>query len=90
MASNFEAFESDVARGRFIATANELHGMFPHLLSPPPLSSLLPPSHTQKRQGTFLLQDYFQRGNLFYITCFFMNSEKSPPGKITVITTVLY
>ena len=40
MASNFEAFECDVAHGRFIATANDLHGMF---TSPPPSSSLLPP-----------------------------------------------
>ena len=66
MASNFEAFESDVAHGTFIATANELHGMFPPLLLPPLLSSLLPPSHTQKKRRDFLLQEYFRRGNYFY------------------------
>ena len=51
MASNFEAFECDVAHVRFLATANELHGMFPPLLSPPPPSSL-PPAPRQK-EGTF-------------------------------------
>ena len=65
-ASNFEAFECDVAHGTFMATANELHGMFPPLLLPPLLSSLLPPSHTQKKWGDFLLQEYFRRGNYFY------------------------
>ena len=42
-----------MAHGTFIATANELHGMFPPL--PPPSSSLLsPPSlpHPEKREGT--------------------------------------
>ena len=58
-ASNFEAFECDVAHGTFIATANELHGMFPPLLLPPllsfpPLPSLLPPSlHQKKRTVNF-------------------------------------
>ena len=41
--------------GTFRATANELHGMFPPLLFPPLLSSLLPPSHTQKKKrGLFI------------------------------------
>ena len=40
---------ADVAHGTFIATANELHGMFPPLLLPPLLSSL----HPEKREGTF-------------------------------------
>ena len=49
----FEAFECDVAHGTFIATANELHGMFPPLLLPPLLSSLLSLPHPEKRQGPF-------------------------------------
>ena len=85
MASNFEAFECDVANGRFIATANELHGMFP------PSSSLLPPPslpHPEKKRGDFLLQEYFRRG-IYFLIQFSINSQKSPPGKITVVT-VLY
>ena len=58
-ASNFEAFECDVAHGTsFIATANELHGMFPPLLLPS--SSLLPPPslpHPEKREGTFFYRN---------------------------------
>ena len=81
-ASNFDAFECGVAHGTFIATANELHGMFPPLLLPPPS---LP--HPEKREGT-LLQEYFRRGN-YFVSQFQINSEKSTPGEITVIT-VLY
>ena len=57
---------TDQAHGTFIATANELHGMFPPLLLPPLLSSLLPPSHTQKKERGLLLQEYFRRGIYFY------------------------
>ena len=48
-----------MAHGTFIATANELHGMFPPLLLPPLLSSLLPPSHTQKKRD-FLYRPHAQ------------------------------
>ena len=61
-ASNFEAFECDVAHGTFIATANVTHVT----ILPP--SSLLPPSHIQKKRGNFLLQEYFRRGIYFFIT----------------------
>ena len=44
--------------------------------------------HRTKRRGTFLLQEYFRRGNYFTLQ-FYINSEKSPPGEITVIA-VLY
>ena len=56
-ASNFEAFECDVAHGTFIATANELHGMFQPLLLPPLLLSLLPSLPLllkKKREGLFI------------------------------------
>ena len=66
-ASNFEAFECDLAHGTFIATANELH--FPPLLLPPLLSSLLSPSHTQKREGLFIT-GIFPARELFKITVF--------------------
>ena len=58
---------SSLHANKFIATANELHGMFPPLLLPPPLSppSSLPPTPRKKR-GDFLLQEYFQRGIYFY------------------------
>ena len=79
MASNFEAFECDVAHGTFMATANELHGMFPPLLLPPLLSSL--PPTPRKKRGDFLLQEYFRRGNYFVLQ-FYINSEKSTPGEI--------
>ena len=39
-------------------------------------------------RGNFLLQEYFRR-RIYLIWRIFINSEKSPPGKITVIT-VLY
>ena len=45
-------FECDVAHGRFIEIANQLHGMFPPLSLPPLLSSLppsLPPPRKKKR-----------------------------------------
>ena len=77
---NFEAFECDVAHGTFIATANELHGVFPPLLLPPLLSSLLPPSHTQKKERDFLLQEYFRRGNYFVLQ-FYINAEKINAGE---------
>ena len=86
-ASNFEAFECDVAHGTFIATANELHRMFPPLLLPPLLSSLLPPSHTQKKEGDFLLQVKFWRGIYFYYS-FKSIKKKSPLGEITGVTVL--
>ena len=39
-------------------------------------------------KGNFLLQEYFRRG-IYFLLQFYLNSKKSPPGKITVIT-VLY
>ena len=62
-AANIEAFECDVAHGTFIATANELHGMFPPLLLPPLLSSLLPPSHTQKKERCLFITGIFPAMN---------------------------
>ena len=50
------------------------------LLSPP---SSLPP--TPRKIGDSLLQEYFRRGNYFVLQ-FYINSEKSTPGEITVIT----
>ena len=57
-----------MAHGTFIATANELHGMFPPLLLPPLLSSLLPPSHTQKKERELFITGIFPARNLFFIT----------------------
>ena len=53
------------AKGTFIATANELHGMFPPLLLPPLLSSLLPPSHTQKKGRDLFITGIFPARNVF-------------------------
>ena len=39
-------------------------------------------------KGTFLLQEYFRRG-IYFLLQFLINSENSPPGKITDVT-VLY
>ena len=56
-----------MAHGTFIATANELHGMFPPPLLPPLLSSLLPPSHTQKkREGTLYYRNISGEGIILY------------------------
>ena len=52
--------------GTFIATANELHGMFPPLLLPPLLASLLPPSHTQKKEGPFHYRNISGEEFIFY------------------------
>ena len=55
-----------MAHGTFIATANELHGMFPPLLLPPLLSS--PPSlpHPEKREGTFYYRNISGEEFIFY------------------------
>ena len=76
-AANTEAFECDLAQGKCTAVGS----------LPPPLSSLLP-LPPQKKRGDFFLQEYFRRGNYFVLQ-FSINSEKSTPGEITVIT-VLY
>ena len=56
-----------MAHGTFIATANELHGMFPPLLPPPLLSSLIPPSHTQKKErGPFFYRNISSEGIILY------------------------
>ena len=60
--------QSDVAHGTFIATPNELHGMFPPLLLPPLLSSLLPLSHTQKKERELFITGIFPAMNLFFTT----------------------
>ena len=49
-----------MAHGTIIATANELHGMFPLLL--------LPPSHTQKKERGLFITGIFPARNLFFIT----------------------
>ena len=53
-----------MAHGTFIATASELHGMFPPLLSPPLLSSLLPTP--RKKRGDFFFTGTFPARNLFF------------------------
>ena len=61
------------------------------VVSPPLHSSLLPSLPLlllKKKGGNFLLQEYFRRG-IYFLLQFKINSKKSPPGKITVIT-VLY
>ena len=40
--------------------------MFPPLLLPPLLSSLLPPSHPEKREGTFYCRNISSEEFLFY------------------------
>ena len=50
--------------------------------------SVLPSLPPLLKRGNFLLQEYFRRGTYFTVQ-FKINSEKSPPGEITVIT-VLY
>ena len=86
-ASNFEAFECDVAHGTFIETASELHGMFPPLLLPPLLSSLLPPSHTQKKERDLFITGIFP-ARIFLLQFNKINSKKSPPGEITGVTVL--
>ena len=66
--SAFEAFECDVAHATFLATASELHGMFQPLLLPPLLSSLLPPSHTQKKERGLFITRIFPARELFCVT----------------------
>ena len=65
-ASNFEAFECDVAHGTFIATANDLPGMFPPLLPLLFSPSSLPPTPRQKK-GLFIT-GIFPARELFCIT----------------------
>ena len=79
-AANTEAFECDLAQGKCTAVGS----------LPPPLPSLLPspPPLLKKKRGNFLLQEYFRRGSYFTLQ-FYFNSQKSPPGDITIIT-VLY
>ena len=79
-AANIEAFECDLAQGKCRAFGS----------LPPPLPSLLPsPSLLlKKKRKLFFLQEYIRRGNYFVLQ-FYLNSEKSLPGEITVIT-VLY
>ena len=77
-AANIEAFECDLAQGRCTAVGS---------LPSPPSSDLSVPE-SKKNEENFLLQKFFRRGN--YLTLqFYINSEKSPPGEITVITVFL-
>ena len=57
------------------------------VLSPPPLHSLLPPSHTQKKERELFITGIFPARNLFLLQLK-IYSKKSPPGEFTGVTVL--
>ena len=71
------SFSFSLAPPLTLALALVLSLMFPPLLLPPLLSSLLPPSHTQKKEEGTLLQEYFRRGIYFYYSFILFQKNQS-------------
>ena len=53
-------------------------------------SSLLPPSHTQKKERELFITGIHPAREFIFYDSFKINSEKSTPGEITVITVLYY